>query len=122
MFTVGNKRLNSSELTIEGTDIVDFDKLLSKSYQLIVIRDNRHLIQQTWELLQTALSDSKENTSSSTSLNFKELKAISDDVKSGVSDSLLIDMIAVATEGGGVDVNFVDFAYILGKLGELPAQ
>lgn len=117
LFTVGNKRLIHEELTVEGTDIIDFDKLLNKSFQLIVLRNNKNLIQQNWELLRKALPQSNEK---STSLNFKELKAISDDTKSGVSDSLLIDMVAVATEGGGVDVNFVDFGYVLGKLGELP--
>jgi len=115
-FTERNKRIDPNELTIEGTDIIDFDKLLIKSYQLIILRNNRHLIQQTWDLLQSAFPESN---GSSRNINVKNLKNVSDDVKSGISDPLLLDMVAVATDGEGVEVKLVDFAYVLGKLGEL---
>lgn len=119
VFLAGNSRIVPSELTIEGTDIIDFDKLLIKSFQLIVIRNNKQIIQQNWDLLQAAYSESSDISAPSSGLNLKNLKDISDGVKSGISDPLLLDMVAVATEGEGVSVTFIDFAYILGKIGEL---
>ncbi|CAM9020289.1 unnamed protein product [Wickerhamomyces anomalus] len=118
LFIIGNKRIDARHMIIEGTDIIDFDKLLVKSFQLIIFRNNKHIIQQNWDLLQNSLKEFGK-TEKLNGLNYKNLKNISEDVKTGISDPILLDMVAVATDGEGVDVNFIDFAYILGKLGEL---
>ncbi|CCH40837.1 DNA repair protein [Wickerhamomyces ciferrii] len=111
-FIIGNKRIEPNQLSIEGTDIIDFDKLLHRSYQLILFRDHKDIILENWNLLQ-------KNSDMKTSLDFKDIKELSDDVKTGINDSLLLDMVAIATEGQSVHVNFIDFCYTIGKLGEL---
>jgi hypothetical protein len=113
-FMIGNKRIRSDELIIEGTQVVDFDKLLVKSYQLLLFRDHRQYIEETWRLLQRSTGKSHRSA-----LNVSDLKELDEELKTSISDALLLDMIAVGTEGTGLDITITDFAYILGKLGLL---
>lgn len=112
-FILGNKRLSASELTVEGTDIIDFDKLLLKSYQLLLFRENHKLIWEYWNMIQSEINDKK------TSINLQDLKTINDNNKTGISNILLLDMITVATDGHSVEIGIIDLAYTIGKLGEL---
>lgn len=110
-FIIGNKRIRPEELAIKGTQVVDFDKLLVKSYQLLLFRDNRRSIEDTWKLIC--------GKSHKAALGMPELKQLDSELKASISDTLLMDMVAVGTEGNGLDVTMSDFAYILGKLGQL---
>jgi hypothetical protein len=114
MFMIGNKRIRSDELIIEGTQVVDFDKLLLKSYQLLLFRDHRQYIEESWRLLQQSAGKSHKSA-----LNVSDLKKLDTELKTSINDALLLDMIAVGTEGTGLDITITDFAYILGKLGLL---
>jgi hypothetical protein len=118
IFIVGNKRLNPDGLVIEGTKIIDFDKLMIVSYHLILFRNNRDLIQQTWKLL---LSEQKSKDLTS-SINLTQLQDINENARIGISTPLLLDMIALATDGRSVTMSIVDFAYVLGKLNKLETE
>lgn len=113
-FVIGNKRVRVDQLVIEGTDVVDFDKLLNKSYHLLLFRDNAREIENTWAQLLDSIGDLGKST-----LNFSDLQKLDADLRTSISDTLLLDMVAVATEGQGLDITMTDFAYIMGKLGQL---
>ncbi|ODV76422.1 Rad33p CYBJADRAFT_122613, partial [Cyberlindnera jadinii NRRL Y-1542] len=113
-FVIGNARLVPKELAVEGTTHVDFTKLMTVSCQLLSFRDNRRIIEETWNQLANSVGHGHVST-----LNLDDLKVLNKDLKTGMSDTLLLDMLVVATEGKGVSVSMVDFAYILGKLGQL---
>ncbi|ONH65629.1 DNA repair protein RAD33 [Cyberlindnera fabianii] len=111
-FIIGNKRLRPEDLSIEGTDVIDFDKMLTKAYHLLLFRDNEDEIKRVWDSLIKAAGGKGR-----TGLNVADLKRVETELKLGISDTLLLDMVAVGAEGQGVEVTIVDFAYILGKLG-----
>lgn len=116
IFTKSNNKLSQTSLCIEGTDVIDFDKLLVACFHLIVFERNKKEIITNWNLIRKIIPNNDPNKYT---INLKDLKAINQEIKMGISDSVLLDMVAVATEGLSPEVKFIDFAYIMGKLGDL---
>ncbi|KAH3669134.1 hypothetical protein WICMUC_005098 [Wickerhamomyces mucosus] len=110
LFTKNNLYIN--DLTVEGTDIIDFDKLLLNSFQLIKFRDNKDIIIETWNLLRYELKTTKEH------INLVDLIKLNNELKLNLDDRLLLGMINVNGQNT-VNLTIVDFAYIMGKMGEL---
>lgn len=115
IFITGNKHIEPSDLIIDGTNIIDFEKLMIKSYQLILFRDNIETIKELWKMILVELNLKNINST----IDLKQLQEINEESNLGLSNTLLIDMIASATQGSSLTVSIVDFAYVLGKLNKL---
>lgn len=115
------KHVRKDQVVIEGTDIVDFDKLLKLTYHILVFMDNETLIDSLWELL--IRSSGKDRNGSVWDikdhvLSIKDFQKIENYLGDAQNISL-IDMVSVATGGKRVYITYLDFAYVLGKLGYL---
>lgn len=115
------KMMLKDELTLEGTNVVDFEKLLRCTYHLLVFMDNEKIIDEMWELLVHGSGRDKNFPSVELKnhvLSIKDLQKVSNFV--GIDQSSgIVEMISCATNGRRVYMTYLDFAYILGKLGHL---
>ncbi|KAL3233450.1 DNA repair protein RAD33 [Nakaseomyces bracarensis] len=115
------KHVRKEQVAIEGTDIVDFDLLLKVTYHILIFMDNESLIDQLWGLLLQAsgrLENDKVKDIKDHILSIKDLQKVENYL--GDSDPRdLINMVSVATGGKRVYMTYLDFAYVLGKLGYL---
>lgn len=115
------KMVRKGDLSVEGTNVVDFERLLRCTYHLLVFMDNEQVIDEMWGLLvqgsgrdqsfpQVQLRDHV--------LSIKDLQKISNFV--GIERaSGIVEMISCATGGKTVYMTYLDFAYVMGKLGYL---
>ncbi|QLQ78306.1 hypothetical protein HG537_0A05530 [Torulaspora globosa] len=115
------KMIPRNELVIEGTNVVDFTKLLTSTYHVLIFMDNEKTITEMWSLLVTSSGrdrDFPQVRLKNHVLSLKDLQKIRNYI--GVEQSSgIVEMISVATGGRRVYMTYLDFAYILGKLGYL---
>lgn len=109
------------EVVVEGTNIIDLDKLLQSTYHLLIFMDNEEMIDQLWGLV---ISASGRDISFPNVELKKHVLSIKDLQKANTSAGLeqshgLVEMMSCATGGKRVYMTYIDFAYILGKLGNL---
>ncbi|KAH3685586.1 hypothetical protein WICPIJ_003448 [Wickerhamomyces pijperi] len=123
IFTIGNTTLR--DIAIEGTDVIDIDKLLRYSYQLVKMRDNRALIIETWNMLREEVNEHNGRGRVGEALNLVDLCKIDQGLKLNLGDQLIRDMINIGDGSFGwirsdnkVDLEVWEVGYILGKLGE----
>lgn len=111
----------SRDLAVEGTPIIDLDKLLQYTYHLLIFMDNEETIDELWGLVVTASG----RGTSFPQVNLKShVLSIKDLQKANNSAGLeqaygIVEMMSCATGGQRVYMTYMDFAYILGKLGIL---
>lgn len=114
------KLLNYQDLCIDGTNVVDFDNLVRATYHLLVFMDNQETIDEQWLLL-VEFSGRGERfprvNLRNHVLSIKDLQKISNAI--GGDNGHLVDMMSCATNGKRVFITYLDFAYLLGKLGKL---
>lgn len=136
---------SSAKSLREIIDIVDIDKLIANTDRLIKYRNEYNHILASWKLfVSQALPEDKagpsvdEDYAIGFRLGLPELKTIKSNLnlnveKSGLSDSILIDMLSATGPGAdgiahnfdfekpkhGIYVTIKDFAHILGQIGEL---
>lgn len=115
------KMIPMSELVVAGTNVVDFGKLLTSTYHLLIFMDNEEIITEMWSLLVEGCGrdrDFPQVRLKNHVLSLKDLQKIRNYV--GVEQaSGIVEMISVATGGRRVYITYLDFAYVLGKLGYL---
>lgn len=115
------KMIPAADLVVEGTKVVDFTKLLSGTYHLLIFMDNDKIITEMWSLLVEGSGRDRAFPAVKLKnhvLSLKDLQKIRNYV--GIDQSVgIIEMISVATDGKRVYMTYLDFAYILGKLGYL---
>lgn len=115
------KMVSPSELSIPDTDIIDFERLLQCTYHLLIFMDNEEIIDEMWRLL---IHASGRDVSfpqvllKNHVLSLKDVQKMSNSVGAESSDGI-IEMVSCATSGKRVYITYLDFAYILGKLGYL---
>lgn len=115
------KMIPRSDLVVEGTNVVDFSKLLSSTYHLLIFMDNEKIISEMWSLLVQGSGRDRsfpQVEMKNHVLSLKDLQKIRNYV--GIEQSGgVVEMISTATSGKRVYMTYMDFAYILGKLGYL---
>lgn len=115
------KMVGKSDLTVEGTDVVDFERLLRCTYHLLVFMDNEQIIDEMWGLLVQASGRDQSFPNVKLRdhvLSIKDLQKVSNFV--GIDRaSGIVEMISCATSGKRVYMTYLDFAYVMGKLGYL---
>ncbi|GAV54048.1 hypothetical protein ZYGR_0AK05500 [Zygosaccharomyces rouxii] len=109
------------DLVVEGTQIIDLDKLLQCTYHLLIFMDNEETIDQLWGLVISA--SGRDVDFPNVDLK-KHVLSIKDLQKANTSAGLeqahgIVEMMSCATGGQRVYMTYMDFAYILGKLGIL---
>lgn len=115
------RMIRKGEITLEGTDLIDFERLLKCTYHLLIFMDNQDTIDEQWTLLIQA--SGRDNSFPKVKLrnhvlSIKDMQKISSVV--GIDQSTgVIEMVSCATSGKRVYITYLDFAYILGKLGYL---
>ena len=112
--------VSPSRVCIEGTDIVDFEKLMSATYRLLIFMDNEKTIDEHWELLLGASQRAERFgrvPARKQAVTLKDLQRCAAHV--GMEPEQSVEMLAWATGGSRVYVTYLDFAYLLGKLGYL---
>ncbi|KAL6941208.1 hypothetical protein ACO0RG_002328 [Hanseniaspora osmophila] len=123
------------ELCVEGTNIIDFDKLLIETYHLLIYMDNVAVIDEYWSLLVESCQRDQQFPQVKLKdhvIGLKQLRAIINNVNgsgeeetaSGSTMPLIQMMKAVSSppQKSGADklfINYLDFAFMLGKIGLL---
>lgn len=116
-----SKLVAPSDLSLEGTNVIDFDKLLQCTYHLLIFMDNEDVVDEMWKLMIHA--SGREQAFPLVKLrnhvlSIKDVQKISNFVGTESSEGI-IEMVSCATSGKRVYITYLDFAYILGKLGYL---
>ncbi|AMD21646.1 HFL210Cp [Eremothecium sinecaudum] len=114
------KLVDKQRICIDGTEVVDFEKLLSVTYRLLTFMDNERVIDDQWSLIVSYAGrlDRFPNTELRKQvLSLKDLQRCSSQLSMEPQQTL--EMLACATEGRKVYITYLDFAYLLGKLGYL---
>ncbi|CDF89864.1 ZYBA0S05-03532g1_1 [Zygosaccharomyces bailii CLIB 213] len=115
------RMIKSADVTVEGTNVVDLDKLLRCTYHLLIFMDNEEVIDDLWQLLVSAsgrdqafpLVKLRHHV-----LSIKDLQRASN--SAGLDQAHgIVEMMSCATGGRRIYMTYLDFAYILGKLGYL---
>ncbi|CCD23761.1 Rad33p NDAI_0C01000 [Naumovozyma dairenensis CBS 421] len=108
-------------VVVEGTNIIDFNKIVRATYELLIFLDNSEIINNLWQLMVTCSGRDKQYPHVilvNHILSVKDLQKIATfadlDQSSGI-----IQMMTCATSGKRVYMTYLDFAIILGKLGYL---
>ncbi|CAD6641939.1 BAH_G0039670.mRNA.1.CDS.1 [Saccharomyces cerevisiae] len=115
------KLVRNEDVIIEGTDVIDFTKLVRCTCQLLILMNNLTVIDDLWSMLvrncgrdvdfpQVALRDHV--------LSVKDLQKISNLIGADQSSGT-IEMISCATDGKRLFMTYLDFGCVLGKLGYL---
>ncbi|CAI1625024.1 hypothetical protein SEUBUCD646_0M01340 [Saccharomyces eubayanus] len=115
------KLVRNEEVVIEGTEVIDFAKLIRCTCQLLILMNNLTVIDDMWSMLirscgrdvdfpQVALRDHV--------ISVKDLQKISNLIGTDQSEGT-IEMISSATDGKRLFMTYLDFACVLGKLGYL---
>lgn len=105
---------------LDGTDIVDFDKLLSITYRLLIFMDNAEIIDSQWLLIleySGRIERYKHIPVRKQVVSIKEIQRCASQVS--MEQQKVVEMISCATEGRRVFIRYLDFAHLLGKLGYL---
>lgn len=120
------KSIRKEDITIEGTDVVDFDKIVKQTVHLLIFMNNEEIINSFWTLLlknSGRLEKFPEVKLKDHILSIKDLQKIdvllnnkSNKVDGGVD---IIGMLTCATYGSRVYMTYLDFADVLGRLGYL---
>ncbi|ANZ76323.1 BA75_03356T0 [Komagataella pastoris] len=105
---VENRR---EKLVYHNTSVLDLKKLFWYASLLLVLKENLSYIDQAWELLTDSL------TSDQVSLD--ELVKLQHKINDSSTYQTMNDMMLLATNGERISMNYVDFAMLLGKLGEI---
>ncbi|EJS42417.1 YML011C [Saccharomyces arboricola H-6] len=115
------KLVRNEDVVIEGTEVINFTKLIRCTCQLLILMNNLTVIDDLWAMLirssgrgadfpQVALRDHV--------LSVKDLQKISNLIGTDQSAGT-IEMISCATDGKRLFMTYLDFACVLGKLGYL---
>lgn len=115
------KLVRNEDVIIEGTEVIDFTKLVRCTCQLLILMNNLTVIDDLWLMLvkncgrgvdfpQVALRDHV--------LSVKDLQKISNLIGADQSAGT-IEMISCATDGKRLFMTYLDFGCVLGKLGYL---
>lgn len=115
------KMVPKDDLTVEGTNVVDFERLMRCTYHLLVFMDNEQVIDEMWELLVNACGRDKSFPKVKLRdhiLSIKDLQKVSNYVGMDQASGI-VEMISCATSGRRVFMTYLDFAYVMGKLGYL---
>lgn len=113
--------VKTTEVVVEGTDVVDLDKLLQSTYHLLIFMDNEEAIDQLWQLLVSASGRDQAFPQVKLKhhvLSIKDIQRASNSVGLDQAQGI-VEMMSCATGGQRVYMTYLDFAYILGKLGYL---
>lgn len=115
------KMIPTKDIVVEDTQIINLDKLLQCTYHLLIFMDNEEIIDQLWDLVINASGRNVEFPNVDLK---KHVLSIKDLQKASTSAGLeqahgLVEMMSCATGGQRVYMTYMDFAYILGKLGML---
>lgn len=114
------KLMDKSMVCIEGTNIVDFDKLLKSAYHLLIFMDNEHLIDKQWSTLIEHSQRSKKFQNIPLKNHVITIKDLQDIlIQLNMDQSQIVDMISCITNGKRDFITYIDFAYLLGKMGSL---
>ncbi|AET39154.1 Rad33p Ecym_4074 [Eremothecium cymbalariae DBVPG len=114
------KMVRKDMVCIEGTRVVDFEKLMDITYRLLVFMDNERTIDEQWSLLVRYSGRDEQFPQVKLRnhvLSAKDLQKCMVQVQ--MSGSAVVDMVSGVTKGPRVYVTYLDFAYLLGKLGYL---
>ncbi|CCF57537.1 hypothetical protein KAFR_0C05460 [Kazachstania africana CBS 2517] len=118
------KLANKQNLIVSNTRVVDFEKILKFTYHLLIFMDNESTIDELWSVLIKYSGRDAQFPNvllKNHILSTKDLQKISNSI--GMDNSSgIIEMMNIATNGLKVYLNYLDFAYILGKLGYLRYQ
>ncbi|SCU91932.1 LAFA_0F06788g1_1 [Lachancea sp. 'fantastica'] len=114
------KLLDVRDVCIEDTNIVSFDKLLKNTFHLLIFMNNAQVIDTQWSMLVVACGRDKQFPNVSLRnhvLSIKDLQKIANSIN--MENGALLDMMSCATSGKRVFLTWLDFAFVLGKLGHL---
>ncbi|SCU89079.1 LANO_0D03862g1_1 [Lachancea nothofagi CBS 11611] len=114
------KMVNDRDLCIEGTNIVSFEKLLKTTFHLLVFMNNAEIVDTQWSMLVQACGRDAQFPHvalRSHVLSIKDLQKVANSIS--MDNGRLIEMMSCATNGTRVYVTWLDFAFLLGKLGHL---
>ncbi|CUS23441.1 LAQU0S10e00452g1_1 [Lachancea quebecensis] len=120
MPTEMTKLIQPQDLCLEDTNIVDFDKLLKTTFHLLIFMNNAEIIDTQWMMLVQGCGRDTQFPHVALRnhvLSIKDLQKIANSIN--VDGGHLIDMMSCATQGKRVYITWMDFAYLLGKLGHL---
>ncbi|CAL9732077.1 DNA repair protein Rad33p [Monosporozyma unispora] len=122
------KLIRKEDIVIDGTDVVDFDKIVRQTFHLLIFMNNEDVINSFWALLLKNSGRSEkfpEVKLKDHILSIKDLQKVdvllnnnnsSNKNTSGVD---IIGMLTCATYGSRVYMTYLDFADVLGRLGYL---
>lgn len=123
------KLIRKEDIVIEGTDVVDFDKIVKQTFHLLIFMSNEEVINSFWELLlknSGRLENFPQVKLKDHILSIKDLQKIDVLLNSGsnnkekqVGNTDIIGMLTCATHGSRVYMTYLDFCDILGRLGYL---
>lgn len=115
------KLVREEDLIVEGTDVIDFDKIVRSTYELLIFMDNADIIDNLWGLLVKNAGRDRQFPNVKLRdhvLSIKDLQKISTVINNEPSGGF-IEMLSSATGGKRVYMTYIDFAKVLGKLGYL---
>ncbi|SCU95058.1 LADA_0G13168g1_1 [Lachancea dasiensis] len=114
------KMIKAQDVCIEGTDIISFDKLLKTVFHLLVFMNNGENIDAQWSMLVHACgrdSQFPQVALRNHVLSIKDLQKITNSIN--MDSGKLVEMMSYSTNGTRVYITWLDFAFLLGKLGHL---
>ncbi|SCV01103.1 LAME_0G14070g1_1 [Lachancea meyersii CBS 8951] len=114
------KMVNAQDVCVEGTNVVSFDKLLKSTFHLLIFMNNAEIVDTQWSMLVVACGRDKRFPHvalRSHVLSIKDLQKIANSIN--MDNGHLVEMMSFATSGKRVFMTWLDFAYLLGKLGHL---
>ncbi|CCE62878.1 hypothetical protein TPHA_0D02410 [Tetrapisispora phaffii CBS 4417] len=114
-------KIPSDEFCIEGTSIIDFDLLMKKTYHILIFMDNEDIIDELWGLFVKQSGRGAQFTNVKLKnhvFGVKDIMKVCNTVAMKQNDRI-IEMVSVATSGRRLYITYIDFAYIMGKLGLL---
>ncbi|QPG73321.1 hypothetical protein FOA43_000631 [Brettanomyces nanus] len=127
-----NKKLiqfiNLDEFRLEASgnqDLVDFEKYLYNSALLLNLSQRLEIIDFYWELVlanikgKGELTPAERKSAYQQTLDLKDIEQLSKNLKQAIPMDILMNMITLCNEGERVYLNYMDFALILGRVGEL---
>lgn len=119
------KLIRNEDVVIEGTNIIDFDKIVKQTFHLLIYMNNEDIINSFWTLLlkNSSRMDKYPHVHLKDHiLSIKDLQKIDvllNNSNNPNNNTDVIGMLTCATKGKRVYMTYLDFANVLGRLGYL---
>ena len=114
-------KIRKEDLCLEGTNVIDFERIISYTYHILIFMDNEATIDEMWKLLVRQCARDVEFPNvllKNHVLSIKDIQKVANTV--GMEKGFgIIEMMSMATSGSRVYMTYLDFAFVLGKLGYL---